>query len=94
MILNMKIDGELIVTLPQIEKYIIDFYKQLFATSHDKQASLYPTFWDEQFLLSDSARLALEQPFTEDELKLVVFSSNAAGAPGPNRFSFIFYQYF
>jgi hypothetical protein len=36
----------------------------------------------------------LEKPFTKDEIKTVVFESYAAGAPGPDGFSFLFYQKF
>lgn len=36
----------------------------------------------------------LEAPFSEFEVKDVVFSSYAKGAPGPDGFSFLFYQVF
>jgi hypothetical protein len=36
----------------------------------------------------------LESPFSEDEIKAAVFESYAAGAPGPDGLSFLFYQKF
>ena len=36
----------------------------------------------------------LEAPFTEEEVREAVFSSYAEGAPGPDGFSFLFYQEF
>jgi hypothetical protein len=34
----------------------------------------------------------MDRPFIEKEVKDVVFSSNASKAPGPDGFSFFFYQ--
>jgi len=36
----------------------------------------------------------LEAPFSESEIKEAVFDSYADGAPGPDGFSFLFYQHF
>jgi predicted nucleotidyltransferase len=36
----------------------------------------------------------LDKDFSEEEVKVVVFGSYAEGAPGPNGFSFLFYQSF
>jgi hypothetical protein len=38
--------------------------------------------------------LFLETEFNENEVKDVVFGSYAEGAPGPDGFSFLFYQHF
>jgi hypothetical protein len=45
-------------------------------------------------LLHDTARLAFEQPFTKDEIKITVFGSNAAGSLGPDGFSLQFFSIF
>lgn len=39
-------------------------------------------------------RHSLEFPFTELELQKAIFGSDASGAPGPDGFSFLFYQHF
>jgi hypothetical protein len=44
--------------------------------------------------VTEQARNELAKPFTVDELKLAVFGSNASGAPGPDGFTFVFYQHF
>lgn len=36
----------------------------------------------------------MEAPFSEEEIRLVLFESYAEGAPGPDGFSFMFYQAF
>jgi hypothetical protein len=92
--LNLEINGQLSDSLPLIEQHILEFYKQLFGEAHDKKTFLYNSFWDDKFLVDESSRLFLEQPFTLAELKETVFGSNASGAPGPDGFSFAFYQHF
>jgi hypothetical protein len=51
-------------------------------------------FWEDKFLLSDMNRQNISKAFTEEELKIVVFGSDAFGAPGSDGFSFLFYQHF
>jgi hypothetical protein len=80
----MEINGQLSDSLPLIEQHILEFYKQLFGEAHDKNAFLYNSFWDDKFLVDESNRQFLEQPFTLTELKEAVFRSNASDAPGPD----------
>uniref|UniRef100_A0A8R7V1G2 Reverse transcriptase domain-containing protein n=1 Tax=Triticum urartu TaxID=4572 RepID=A0A8R7V1G2_TRIUA len=49
-------------------------------------------FWDHDSLLSTNHFNLLEKPFSEEEIKVVVFGSYAEGAPGPDGFPFLFYQ--
>jgi hypothetical protein len=44
--------------------------------------------------LSLEENSALEQPFSEEEVRLAIFGSYANGAPGPDGLSFLFYQTF
>lgn len=44
--------------------------------------------------MTPSEQLSLVPPFSEDELKQVVFDSDPNGALGPDGFSYKFYQYF
>jgi hypothetical protein len=64
LILNLKINGQLSDSLPLIEQHILEFYKQLFGEAHNKNAFLSNNFWDDKFLVDESSRLILEQPFT------------------------------
>jgi Reverse transcriptase (RNA-dependent DNA polymerase) len=94
LILNMEVEGVLSDSLPQIESHVVQFYKNLFGSAEVKKASLHQDFWDENYVLSDTDRLELEKPFTEEEIHKAVFGSEASGAPGPDGFSFLFYQHF
>jgi hypothetical protein len=42
--------------------------------------------------ITDEENAALEAEFSEEEVKIVVFESYAKEGPGPNGFSFLFYQ--
>jgi hypothetical protein len=89
--LNIEIDGEQCDVLPLIDVHIIDYYKQLFGEDPEMQAMLNSNFWEHSYLIAESDRMDLEKPFTDLELKEIVFGSEALGAPGPNDFSFMFY---
>jgi hypothetical protein len=39
-------------------------------------------------------RSQLVQPFTEEEVIKAIFGSEASGVPGPDGFTFFFYQYY
>jgi hypothetical protein len=59
--LNLKIEGQMSDSLPQIEQHIITFYKALFGERHDQQAFLYENFWDNKYLMHEQARSDLEK---------------------------------
>jgi hypothetical protein len=90
----MEIGGEQCNSLPQIEKHIIEYYKSLFGTETPMLASLDKDFRDEHYKITENDRLSLVAPFTELELYETIFESDPAGAPGPDGFSFLFYQHF
>ena len=94
LILSMEIDGEISDSLPEIRNHILDFYKNLFAVEHIKKINFEANFWDKRYCLSESDRGQLEMPFSEQEIRSAVFGSDAQGAPGPDGFSFLFYQHF
>ena len=75
-------------------KIATDFYKNLFAKEDRARISLGPHFWDPEDLVTSAENLELEKPLSEEEIKNVVFSSYASGAPGPDGLSFLFYQRF
>jgi len=74
--------------------HAVDFYKNLFGAVEDLGVHLGVKFWDEEDKVTTSEHELLEAPFTEDEIKTAIFESYAEGAPGPDGFSFHFYQVF
>jgi hypothetical protein len=94
LILRMQKEGNISDSLPQIQSHIFKFYRALFGQVGNKQASTQDNFWDDQFKIGLSDQLLLEQPFTKKKLREAVFGSEAQGAPGPDGFGFLFYQYF
>lgn len=72
----------------------VDFCKKLFGPEEKLDISLDNNFWNFEDLVTDEENALLDQPFTEEEVKEVVFTSYAEGAPGPYGFPFLFYQKF
>jgi hypothetical protein len=63
----------------QIESHVVKFYKNSFGSAEVKKASLHPDFWNENYVLSNADRLELEKSFTEEEIHIAVFGSEASG---------------
>jgi len=74
--------------------HTVDFYKHLFGAEENLGVHLGENFWEEGDKVTDSENELLEAPFTEEEIKNTVFDSYAEGGPGPDGFSFLFYQSF
>lgn len=72
----------------------VNFYKKLFGFTPKLDIHLHENFWDDCGLVSSEHNAILDEPFTEEEIKCAVFGSYAEGAPGPDGFSFLFYQTF
>ena len=51
-------------------------------------------FFDNSDKVSESELNELEKPFFAEEVKRAITESYSDGAPGPNGFSFMFYQTF
>lgn len=49
-------------------------------------------FWSREDLVTEEENNFLTRPFSEEEIKEVVFSCYSDGAPGPDGISFMFYQ--
>jgi hypothetical protein len=71
-----------------------DFYKKLFGKEPRGNFSLDENFWEENEKVSLEENQLLEAEFSEEEIKRAIDGSYAEGAPGPDGFSFIFYQKF
>jgi hypothetical protein len=77
-----------------ILKVAADFYNHLFRKDERGSCSLSSNFWDQGDSLTWEECEELEAPFTEEEIKSVVFSCYLEGAPGPDGIPFFFYQQF
>jgi len=75
-------------------EHAMGFYKKFFAQEEDYGVKLDTNFWGEEDKVTVDENEFLEAPFTVEEIKDAVFSSYAEGAPGPDGFSFLFYQNF
>ena len=56
--------------------------------------ALDPSIWEDSECVSPEEVQSLTVPFTEEEIKYVVFSMEADHAPGPDGLSMRFYQEF
>jgi hypothetical protein len=72
----------------------VDYYKQLFGAEPMMDISLSNDFWNPSEVVSEAHNSELDREFSEEEVKAAVFGSYAEGAPGPDGFSFLFYQKF
>jgi hypothetical protein len=72
----------------------VNYYKQLFGSENMMDINLSSDFWNPIELVSDARNSELDKEFSEEEVKAAVFGSYAEGAPGPDGFSFLFYQKF
>ena len=71
-----------------------NFYKNLFVFEEILGVRFDDSFWEDKDKVTSSENEMLEAPFSESEIKEAVFDSYADGAPGPDGFSFLFYQHF
>ncbi|CAD6339566.1 unnamed protein product [Miscanthus lutarioriparius] len=72
----------------------IDFYRNLFAKEDRINVKLADDFCKPEELVTSEENDLLTKPFSEEEIKSVVFSCYAEGAPGPDGVSLLFYQRF
>jgi hypothetical protein len=77
-----------------ILKVVATYYKDLFSWENRGAVTLDNQFWDNHEMVTYEENLELIAPFSEVEIKKVIFDSYAEGAPGPYGLSFLFYQKF
>ena len=63
--------------------HVVNFYKHLFGAEENLGVHLGENFWEEGDKVTDSKNELLEAPFTEEEIKNVVFDSYAEGGGWP-----------
>lgn len=64
--------------------HITSFYKHLFWNSKTKKLNLRESLWDQNSQISTEMKTVMCAPFSEKEIKEVVFSMKSESAPGPN----------
>jgi hypothetical protein len=58
-----------------MSRIAVNFYKNLFAAEEIDDISMWHDFWEEGDLVTQEERDLLDAPFSEEEIKEVVFSS-------------------
>ena len=91
-ILSLDHEGELLPDPAQIQSAIYTYYKKLFGIQPLRTVKLAERVWEDRGRLSSSDIDDLLRPFTEDEVKKVVFGMKENTAPGPDGFSVTFYK--
>jgi hypothetical protein len=81
-------------TTKEILKVASDYYKGLFKYEARHNINIDEHFFSQEEKVSEEERETLEAPFSEEEIRKVVFESHPEGVPGPDDLSFIFYQKF
>jgi hypothetical protein len=62
----------------------VDFYKKLFAKESRMNIRIAADFWKDEDMVTEEENYLLTSPFSEQEIKEVVFSCYSDGAPGPD----------
>ena len=88
----LEINQELTTKESDIHSHILSYYKDLLGTPGATFAQLGTHFWDDAEKVSVDENLSLTAPFSEQEIYQAVFQSETQGAPGPDGFTFAFYQ--
>jgi hypothetical protein len=70
------------------------FYRKLFGEEQGEGLSLDNNFWEGGENVTLEENQWLEGDFSEEEIKIAIDSSYSEGAPGPDGFSFLYYQKF
>jgi hypothetical protein len=73
---------------------VVQYYKKLFGAEEMMDINLSNYFWNHEEMVSVAHNNELDRDYSEEEIKAAIFGSYAEGAPGPDGFSFLFYQNF
>lgn len=75
-----------------IQQIICNYYKQWFGKQLERKVTMKEDAWSLGGNLSREDNEDLTRPFTENEVKEVVFSMKENSAPGPDGFGVAFYK--
>lgn len=93
-ILALEIDNSLTTSTLDIHDHIQQFYKNLLGVEGYTFGQIGEGFWDTSDTVSAAENSILTAPFSLEEIHTAVFGSVPHGAPGPDGFTFLFYQVF
>ena len=92
--MSLEHEGETVTNPTQIQSTIYSFYKRLFGSQPPSTLRLGEEIWQNKYRLDRSDVEELTKPFTEEEVKRVVFDMKENTAPSPDGFSVTFYKHF
>jgi hypothetical protein len=75
-------------------EHALKFYKSLFGRDDRDNIRLGEEFWKEGEKILPEENQLLEADFSKEEIREAIKGSYSDGAPGPDVFSFLFYQNF
>lgn len=75
-----------------MERIILEYYDQLFASQQPTEQDFSPVLDCVQPCVTDSMNALLDKHFTYDEVKKAVFDLSPSKAPGPDGFPVVFFQ--
>jgi hypothetical protein len=87
-------DGASYTNKNSMMNHVVQFYRTLFGKEQRENIKLDEDFWEAGDKITIEENGLLEAPFFEEEIKKAIDGSYAGGAPGPEGFSFLFYQRF
>jgi hypothetical protein len=93
-IVSLEEDGMTYDKTESMSKHATEFYKKLFGQEPRENLRLDENFWEEDEKVSNEENQLLQVEFSEEEIKTAIDASYTEGAPGPDGFSFMFYQKF
>lgn len=94
LIRSLEGEGWDLTSQQDIEKHVVDFYKNLFGSGTHGGLSLTQLFWSERDKLPEDKSALLIRPFQEGDVKAAIFEMKSASAPGPNGFGVHFFKTF
>lgn len=87
-------EGKQIEDIKGMLEHAVSFYSNLFKKEERFDVKLDDNFWSEEEKVTREENDILEAEITQEEIREAIFGSYAEGAPGPDGFSFLFYQKF
>jgi hypothetical protein len=90
-IVSLDTENGVITEQKDLKQHVVEFYKKLFGSLGQKEASLEANFWSEGEKLGLVEQVALNSTFSEKEVELAVVGMKTESAPGPNGFIVSFF---